>query len=129
MVHCILLRFQIQQEEHVRALHTVRFLKIASFDGIRNFLPVLPPDSTMYRVCDPRFGAQTAGHQFQKEEQVILIVEVQDRFFFCVFQNAAQLCRLAYSRRQEAQEGAALVPTYLRPSQAERELKKKGKRV
>jgi len=42
------------------------------------------------------------------------------------YQNAAKLCALAYKQRDKAVTGAALVPTYLRMSQAQRELKKKG---
>ena len=42
-----------------------------------------------------------------------------------IFQNAEKLCALAYRNKDKAVSGAALVPTYLRPSQAERELKKR----
>ncbi|MBR0415241.1 MAG: tRNA (adenosine(37)-N6)-threonylcarbamoyltransferase complex dimerization subunit type 1 TsaB [Clostridia bacterium] len=42
------------------------------------------------------------------------------------YQNAAKLCALAYKQRDKAMPGAALVPTYLRMSQAQRELKKRG---
>lgn len=39
-----------------------------------------------------------------------------------IYQNAEKLCRLAYAHSSEAQCGAALIPRYLRLSQAEREL-------
>ncbi|MBQ6380392.1 MAG: tRNA (adenosine(37)-N6)-threonylcarbamoyltransferase complex dimerization subunit type 1 TsaB [Clostridia bacterium] len=45
-----------------------------------------------------------------------------------IYQNAEMLCILAYRQRDKAVPGSQLVPTYLRMSQAERELKKKGKK-
>ena len=42
-----------------------------------------------------------------------------------IYQNAKNLCAIALRRRAEAVSGEHLVPTYLRMSQAERELKKK----
>ena len=41
------------------------------------------------------------------------------------FQNAEKVCQLAFLNAQNAIDSALLVPTYLRPSQAERELKKR----
>ena len=42
-----------------------------------------------------------------------------------IYQNAEKVCLLAYRNAFNAKDAAALVPTYLRPSQAERELKKR----
>ena len=42
-----------------------------------------------------------------------------------IYQNAEKLCALAFKYKDKAQSSEKLVPTYLRLSQAERELKKK----
>ncbi len=42
-----------------------------------------------------------------------------------IYQNAENVCALALKYKHLAQDAALLVPTYLRPSQAERELKKR----
>ena len=42
-----------------------------------------------------------------------------------IYQNAEKVCALALKYQDLAQDAALLVPTYLRPSQAERELKKR----
>ena len=41
------------------------------------------------------------------------------------YQNAEKVCKLAYNYRHQSIDSALLVPTYLRASQAERELKKR----
>lgn len=42
-----------------------------------------------------------------------------------IYQNARQVCKLAYLYKDKAEESKLLVPKYLRLSQAERELKKR----
>lgn len=42
-----------------------------------------------------------------------------------IFQNAEQVCKLAFLRKEEADSAKKLVPSYLRMSQAQRELKRK----
>ena len=46
-----------------------------------------------------------------------------------LYQNAEKLCALAFKQKERAQSSQALVPAYLRLSQAERELKKKKENI
>ncbi|MBE6818702.1 MAG: tRNA (adenosine(37)-N6)-threonylcarbamoyltransferase complex dimerization subunit type 1 TsaB [Ruminococcaceae bacterium] len=66
-------------------------------------------------------GATLAYEILKDKCDNILLAAEENRY-----QNAAKLCELAYNQRDKAVQGAALVPTYLRMSQAQRELKKKG---
>ncbi|MBQ3431261.1 MAG: tRNA (adenosine(37)-N6)-threonylcarbamoyltransferase complex dimerization subunit type 1 TsaB [Clostridia bacterium] len=50
----------------------------------------------------------------------VILMDAEHRY-----QNAEKVCKLAYRYKDSAMDSALLVPTYLRPSQAERELKKR----
>lgn len=72
------------------------------------------------KVCLVGDGAKLA-YSILKDKCDNIYLPAEDK----IFQNAKKICVLAYRNKDKAVQGSQLVPTYLRLSQAERELKKR----